>query len=291
MGAAAQPVLNDRPSAVQRLPLTLIMAGSDLKGEDSVMAAMSIAFKEEVEAQFRTLARNCFPAGIRQEVRAWRATRDLALALDKVGGFSMIRRHGLVTLGKVVRQVLDEGIPGAFVECGVWRGGASFLMADLLKRAGAKDRKVWLFDSFEGHLPPEEIDGPAALEYAANTDSPEYHDNCRVSVEEVRANARTLGLESYTEIVKGWFQDSVPPNRERIGPIGMLRVDCDFYASVRFCLDTLYDQVVPGGFVILDDYYTYDGCALAVHEFLGGRQLAHRLLSPGDDEGVFFRKS
>src|SRR5207302_1030407 len=44
----------------------------------------------------------------------------------------------------------------------------------------------------------------------------------------------------------------------------------------------LYDQVVEGGFIIFDDYYTWDGCATAVHEFLGQRGLSYRIESIGD---------
>src|SRR5262249_25133643 len=74
--------------------------------------------------------------------------------------------------------------------------------------------------------------------------------------------------------------------RARIGPIALLHLDCDWHASVRCCLDHLYDQVVDGGFVVLDDYYGYDGCAIAVHEFLGERHLAHRIESVVGHWGV-----
>src|SRR5262249_59844808 len=49
------------------------------------------------------------------------------------------------------------------------------------------------------------------------------------------------------------------------------------YASVRSCLDNLYDQVADGGFIVLDDYYSFEGCAIAIHEFLGERKLPHRI--------------
>ena len=91
----------------------------------------------------------------------------------------------------------------------------------------------------------------------------------RASIEEVLRIATELGLASYTEFVKGWFDQTLPTNRDRIGPIALLRIDCDWYSSVMCCLDNLYDQVADRGFVVLDDYYTWDGCAIAVHEFLG----------------------
>jgi O-methyltransferase len=209
----------------------------------------------------------------------WTETRDLPPALQRVRPFTMISNDWLTDLARLVQTVLANDIPGDFVECGVWRGGASFLMADLLRQAGEQNRKVWLFDSFEGLPPPEVVDGPAAQQYAIETTNPYYYDNCRVSVEEVRQAAAQLGLAEYTECVQGWFDQTLPAHRSRIGPIALLRLDCDWHASMRCCLDNLYDQVADGGFVAVDDYFGLDGCALAVHEFLGERHLAHRIES------------
>jgi O-methyltransferase len=204
-------------------------------------------------------------------------TGRLAEVVREIRPFTMVPTESLMELAHQVRAVLSEDIPGNFVECGVWRGGAALLMAELLRQAGVKDRKVWLFDSFEGLPPPQEIDGSAALAYAKDTTGPWHFENCNASLEEVQGTAQRLGLTAYTEFVKGWFEDTLPANQERIGTIAILRIDADWYASVRSCLEHLYDRVVPGGFVIFDDYYTYDGCAIAVHEFLGNRSLSYRL--------------
>jgi hypothetical protein len=218
----------------------------------------------------------------------------LRTVLDRLRPLTMFPRECLVDLAWQVRACLEENIPGAFVECGVWRGGTSFLMAHLLREAGASQRKVWLFDSFEGIQPPEEIDGPAAFKWAENTHSPFYYDNFRVSVDEVQRCADALGLSAYTELVKGWFDQTIPANRERIGPIAILRIDCNWHAGVCCCLEGLYDQVVDGGFVILD-YYNWDGCAVAAHEFLGSRHLCHRIESINGPGGAglcaVFRKA
>ncbi|HEY8370770.1 MAG TPA: TylF/MycF/NovP-related O-methyltransferase [Thermodesulfobacteriota bacterium] len=217
------------------------------------------------------------PQRVEAELPVWRDLEDLRPTLDRIRPFTMVPEDWLVDLARQVRAVLTQGIPGHLVECGVWRGGAAFLMADLLRQAGVRDRKVWLLDSFEGLPPPEEIDGPHARRYARDTASRWYFDNCRASLEEVRRTAEDLGLAPYTEFVKGWFDQTLPTARERIGPIALLRIDADWYQSVRCCLEHLYDSVVDGGIVTLDDYYTYDGCAAAVHEFLGRRCLAHRI--------------
>jgi len=208
--------------------------------------------------------------------------------VTKVRAYSMLPEAELVLLGYHVLAMLSEGLPGAFVECGVWRGGSAFLMADLLRRAHVHDRKVWLFDSFEGLPEPKEIDGRAASAYAAEKDSPANYYNCSASLEEVKETARHLELAPYTECVKGWFAQTLPSTRERVGPIALLRIDADWHDSVRCCLDQLYDQVVPGGLITFDDYYIWEGCTIAIHEFLGERRLATPLYQRG--KTVYLRK-
>jgi hypothetical protein len=194
----------------------------------------------------------------------------------------MVPDSSLIALARQVVVALAHGIPGDFVECGVWRGGSSFLMAELLRRAGVRDRKVWLVDSFEGLPAPEPVDGERAATYVAQTDGPYYFDNCRAPLEDVQATARALGLDGYVEYVKGWFDDVLPSWSKGIGPIALLRIDADWYRSVRCVLEHLYDRVADNGFVVLDDYYTFDGCGIALHEFLASRQLAHRVESVVD---------
>ncbi len=212
---------------------------------------------------------------------AWIESRDFPGVLDRVRPHTMVLRPSLVDLARQVRAVVDAGIPGAFVECGTWRGGSSFLMAEVLRLAGDTSRKVWMFDSFEGIPPPQEIDGAAAKAWAENTDNPWYHDNLRVSLESVQGAAAALGLADRTVMVKGYFEKTLPVERDHIGPIALLRIDADWHASVKCCLENLYDRVVDGGLVVFDDYFAYDGCAIAVHEFLGSRGLGHRIETIG----------
>jgi hypothetical protein len=128
------------------------------------------------------------------------------------------------------------------------------------------DRKYFLFDSFEGLPPAVEIDGPAALRWQADTQSPGYHDNCKAPADDART-AMSLSAAAHFSLLKGWFNETIPPFKasERIA---LLRLDADWYESTLVCLKYLYPQVAPGGVVIIDDYEPWDGCARAVHEFL-----------------------
>lgn len=179
----------------------------------------------------------------------------------KYRGFTMI--HEAAYLDNLELCARFAAVPGCVVECGVWRGGMSAGMAEVL---GA-DRRYFLFDSFEG-LPTarEELDGAAAVAWQKNANSPEHYDNCRAAEAEAAAAMKLSGAKSFS-LIKGWFNQTVP----RFVPpskIAVLRLDGDWYESTRVCLENLYPQVAPGGVVIVDDYYIWDGCARAVNEFI-----------------------
>lgn len=61
-------------------------------------------------------------------------------------------------LWTAVNTVIDNDIPGSFVECGVWRGGSSMLIALILLSQASTDRELFLFDTFEGITPPDPVD-------------------------------------------------------------------------------------------------------------------------------------
>jgi hypothetical protein len=78
------------------------------------------------------------------------------------------------------------------------------------------------------------------------------------------------------EAIQGWFSETLrgfkPPE-----PIAVLRLDGDWYESTMVCLDALYPHVVDGGLILIDDYYTWDGCARAVHDYLSKHKLIERI--------------
>jgi len=79
-------------------------------------------------------------------------------------------------------------------------------------------------------------------------------------------------------LVKGWFQDTLPEYKDRMGAVALLRLDGDWYESTKCCLENLYDNVVPGGYVIIDDYGALTGCKEAVDDFLNERNINVELI-------------
>jgi O-methyltransferase len=162
------------------------------------------------------------------------------------------------------------------VQCGVWRGG---MAAGLVSVLGTK-REYLLYDSFEGLPKAKEIDGRAALEWQSNTQSPDFHDNCS-ALPEFADRAMTLAGAGNYHLIKGWFDQTLVQNRPR-NPIAFLHLDADWYDSITVCLEQLFDRVAAGGLIVLDDYYTWDGCSRALHDFLSRRSALERVRNHGD---------
>ncbi len=149
-------------------------------------------------------------------------------------------------------------------------------MAAALVEIGGNARNYYFFDSFEGLPAAEPIDGKAAKDYQDNTTDPGYLDNCRASISDLQA-ALTLTRcpQSQITIIPGFFEKSF---REFDRPeIALLRLDADSYSSTLLCLEKFWSHIMPGGMILIDDYYTWDGCSRAVHDFLSVAKATERV--------------
>ena len=181
------------------------------------------------------------------------------LIFRKYREFTMIPGHSYV--GNLHLAARVRNVPGCIVECGTWRGGMIAGIADVLGRS----RHYYLFDSFEGLPPAREIDGQAALAWQSDTTGSAYYNNCTASEDDARRAMSRSRARNY-QIVKGWFEATLP-GMKWIEPIALLRMDADWYESTRCILENLASRLAPGGLILVDDYYTWDGCAQAVNEF------------------------
>lgn len=169
---------------------------------------------------------------------------------------------------------------GNFVECGVRNGGSAAIIAATAKKDF--DRHVWLFDSWEGFPETEDFDinffGKKAEKGAAlgSEETVRYLLFSELKLDKDRVH-----------LVKGWFTDTLPITD--VGPIALLHLDCDLYKSIKFCLEQLYDNIIDGGYIYVDDYRSYKGCKKAVDEFINRKNLKVKLIEYGE-YGKFFRK-
>ena len=209
----------------------------------------------------------------------------------KISPFTKVPYLRLSNTYELSKLVEKKKIKGAFVECGAWKGGCSAIMAFIAEKAKS-NRKIWLFDSFEGMPEATSIDGEEAKKLSKNkfggklepvgTNLAEIKD-----CEEILFNRLKLNRDNII-IRKGWFQHALPKAKEEIGPIAILRIDADWYESTKYCLENLFDNVVSNGYVIIDDYNYYPGCNHAIDEFIKGKKI--KLNKIGGGVGVFFKK-
>lgn len=195
-------------------------------------------------------------------------------------GFTMIGAERLDNIRFCIESALTDDISGDFVECGVWRGGACIFAKAVLNAHGSHKR-VWLADSFQG-MPK--------LQSAEDKIDPEYSEfeYFAVSADQVRDHFRRFDLlDDNVHFIEGWFVDSLP--RAPVKQISVLRLDGDHYSSTMDALNSLYDRVSQGGYIIIDDYNALAGCQTAVKEFRSKHGIAEEIV-PIDRLGVFWRK-
>lgn len=208
----------------------------------------------------------------------------------RVYPYTMVSYAGLSNVYDLCKKVEREKMKGAFVECGVWKGGCAAIMGFIAKKSG---RKTWLFDSFEGLPEPTLNDGDRAKDYASGRMSGSLSsiDKCVADLNDVKKIFfEILRLDPSNNIIeKGWFQDTLKSAKNKVKNISVLRLDGDWYESTKCCLEDLYDIVVPGGYVIIDDYGCWEGARRAVDEFLASKNIKTSV-DMVDSAAAYFQK-
>lgn len=188
-----------------------------------------------------------------------------------------------------VRYCVARELPGAFAECGVWRGGSVMAMILTLQQLGAPKRDIHLYDTFEGMTEPTEHDVSPVSEPALETwrrsqggqrrPWHELFDPKLFNEAQVRATLLSTGYPAdCLHFVKGPVEETLPARApERLA---LLRLDTDWYESTRHELEHLYPRLTDGGVLIVDDYGHWQGARRAVDEYFereGGRLLLNRI--------------
>ncbi|OED37965.1 macrocin O-methyltransferase [Chromatiales bacterium (ex Bugula neritina AB1)] len=196
---------------------------------------------------------------------------------------TMIGTKRLNNLHACIEDTIENGIEGDLLEAGVWRGGATILMKGILNAHGVSGKKVWVADSFEGLPVPDEV------RYPADTgDIHHQYDALAISEEEVKGNFEVYDLlDEDVVFLKGWFEDTL--HKAPIRKLSVLRVDGDMYMSTINVLESLYDKVSIGGYVIIDDYHAVPGCKKATDDFRANRSITRPMMEI-DGVGTYWQK-
>ena len=171
-----------------------------------------------------------------------------------------------------IRHIHKRAIPGDIVECGVWRGGSMLLAALTLKELGDVNRRLWLYDTFDGMTGPtsedvQHMSGENAADILAKTektiDDPFW---AFAPIDDVKSVMKESGYpEEAMQFVVGKVEDTIPNTKPET--IALLRLDTDWYESTKIEMELMYPQLEKGGVLIIDDYGYWRGAKKAVDEY------------------------
>lgn len=194
------------------------------------------------------------------------------------GAPSMIGWRRMTNLRDECERVIREQVPGDFLEAGVWRGGASIMMRAVLEAYGIRDRRVIAADTFSGLPQDTDENDPAAFLRDIDVFS--------VSLDDVKNAFRRYGLlDDQVVFLEGLFKDTFPT--APVTTLAVLRLDGDTYESANDGLSALYDKLSPGGSLIVDDYFLFDGNRQAVDEFRAAHGITEPIIQIDDYGGYW----
>jgi hypothetical protein len=172
---------------------------------------------------------------------------------------------------QAVKYSIENNILGDFIECGVWRGGCSLIAAILYQKQGI-DKKVYLYDTFEGMSSPTELDTDLLENQAKNLLENQDKNTknsiwCYASIDDVKNNFKSCGItEDRFELIKGKVEDTIP-KMIKTANISVLRLDTDWYESTKHEMEFLFPLLVNKGVLIIDDYGHWQGARKAIDEY------------------------
>lgn len=225
--------------------------------------------------RYRDIVRYLDPPDFDEEARA---------IIRSVQSYTMTSPERVFALIEAVRYIVQRGIPGSIVECGVWRGGSMMAAALTLKSLAAENVDLYLFDTYEGMTEPTTVDvsreGELASRVFQRLKRREDHSEwCRASLEEVQRNLWSTGYDKdKIKFIPGRVEDTLPEFAP--AQIAVLRLDTDWYESTKHELVHLFPRLSSGGVLIIDDYGYWAGARRAVDEYFaqnGVRLLLHRI--------------
>lgn len=213
------------------------------------------------------------PPQARQGARALPDVDEATRAtVEATYGLTLTSPERVVALCDAVRYLIAADVPGAFVECGVWRGGSVLAMLRTLLEVGVRDRDIYLFDTFDRMPPPgdEDVDltGVTAAAYHEQFARGVYdHAYDYLPFDAVRHLLAGTGYPaSKLHFVAGLVEQTVPAQAPP--QIALLRLDTDYYGSTRHELEHLAPRLAPGAVLIIDDYGHWRGSRKATDEYL-----------------------
>ena len=193
--------------------------------------------------------------------------------IRKVRPWTMTSPERIYALIQAVRYVSANAIPGAIVECGVWKGGSMAAVARTLVQVQDLKRDLYLFDTFEGMSEPTAKDIDYSGKHASQVLSEDDGFRCGdAPLAGVRTVLHETGYpKKQIHFVQGKVEQTVPRNAP--DSIALLRLDTDWYESTAHELVHLFPRLSRGGVIIVDDYGHWKGSRQACDEYFKQNQI------------------
>lgn len=195
---------------------------------------------------------------------------------------TMIGLKRLSNIQTCFENIVKDNVEGGLIETGVWRGGATILMAALVKVYN-ENRKVFVADSFCG------LPHPNAEKYPNDEGDPHWtYEDLKISLEEVKQNFQSYDLlTEHVVFLEGWFEDTLPTIKNE--KLSMIRLDGDMYGSTWESLENLYPNLSVGGYLIVDDWLLH-GARDAIIDYRNKHNIKDEIENI-DPYSVFWRKT
>ncbi len=193
--------------------------------------------------------------------------KEEAEILRQVRPWTMTSPDRIYALIQAVRYMSANDIPGAMVECGVWKGGSMAAVARTLFQTHEVRRALYLFDTFEGMTEPTAKD----LDYTGKKASQVLRDipgdRCDdAPLEQVKEVVYETGYpRERIHFIRGRVEETIPASAP--DSIALLRLDTDWYDSTKHELVHLFPRLSKAGVIIIDDYGHWQGSRQACDEY------------------------
>ncbi len=183
---------------------------------------------------------------------------------------SMVSPERLYATYQAIKYAEANNIEGDVVECGVWKGGNSMVMAMTLINCNSEHRDIYLYDTFEGMVEPGEKDIDFKGQHSGGVwkkhQSSDVNEWCYSPLEEVQQNMASTGYpDDKVHFIKGKVEDTIPGNIP--DKIAVLRLDTDWYESTVHELEHLFPRLADRGVLLIDDYGHWKGQKEAVDAY------------------------
>ncbi len=198
----------------------------------------------------------------RPHFQPWLAPEFLNLFEQEIEPYTVVPIQSCWTIWQSVHQAIN--VEGDLMEAGVFQGGTARLIRQAL--AGRTDKRLFLFDSFEG------------MQTVSAEDRHRRKDFADTSLDAVRS---VVGTEPFIEYRKGWVPETFAGLEDR--RFCFAHIDLDLYQGVSAAVEFVYSRMPRGGVIVFDDYgfASCPGARKAVDQFFSDKLERPLALSSG----------